>query len=85
MMLYLCIEEHMLANGQAQSVLRSLKPKSEQPGIVRQHDLLCKLEWDFLLGIQCPLSVAPTPYPKLALIVHFLHKHQWCFMSINTS
>ncbi len=34
------IEEHVLANGQAQPVLGCLKGKSEEPGVMRQGNLL---------------------------------------------
>ncbi|KAA6421444.1 MAG: hypothetical protein FRX49_08721 [Trebouxia sp. A1-2] len=68
------IEEHVLANGQAQRVLRCLKGKSEEPGVVRQGDLLRQLEWNLLLWIECNLGgrVAATAHSKLSLVTHLL-------------
>ena len=70
----LCIEEHVLADGQAQPVLGSLEGKSEQPGVVGEVPLLSQLEGNLLLGVQGKLGVAARSHPQLALIVHLLHQ-----------
>lgn len=74
--MYLGIEEHVLADGKAQAVLRGLKSKSEQPSVVGQHDFFRQLEWQLLLWVQCKLAVATATNPKFALIIHLLHIEQ---------
>ena len=80
------IEEHVLANGQAQRVLGCLKGESEEPGVVRQSNLLRQLEWDLLLWIECHLGggVATAAHSKLALITHLLpvtHQVRQCTLT----
>ena len=66
------IEEHMLTNRQSQPVLWGLQCKSEQPGVMGQHDLLLQLEGQLLLGVEGILGVPPTSHSQLALIIHLL-------------
>ena len=49
---YLAVEEHVLADGEAQAVAGGLQRKSEQPRVVAQLDLLCQRKGDLLLGVQ---------------------------------
>ena len=80
------IEEHVLANGQAQLVLRCLKGKSEEPGVMRQGNLLRQLEGNLLLWIECNFGggVATAAYSKLSLITHLLwvtHQLRQCTLT----
>ncbi len=80
------IEEHVLANGQAQCVLRCLKGESEQPGVMRQGNLLRQLEWNLLLWVECNLGggMATTAHAKLTLITHLLpvtHQVKHCTLT----
>lgn len=49
---YLAVEEHVLADGKAQFVLRRLQGEAEEAGVVAELDLVDQLEGDFLLGIE---------------------------------
>ena len=74
----LCIEKHVLADRQAQTVLWRRQTKSEESGVVGQHDLLLQLERQLFLGVECELGVAPAPHPQLALIIHLLCQLRPC-------
>ena len=72
---HLAVEEHVLADGEAQLVARGLQRKSEQPRVVAQLDLLRQRERYLLLGVQCD-QVCFAGCPCLLLLRSNTHPYQ---------